>query len=47
VQNTPILQHVCQDNVGKVLFIIKQKMMDWQWHQLAHMQIILTSLQTD
>ena len=22
-------------------------MMDWQWHQLHHMQIICTSLQTD
>jgi len=22
-------------------------MMEWQWHQLVHMQIICTSLQTD
>ena len=22
-------------------------MMEWQWHQLDHMQIICTSLQTD
>jgi len=26
---------------------MKQKMMGWQWHQLDHMQIICTSLQTD
>jgi len=26
---------------------MKQQMMGWQWHQLDHMQIICTSLQTD
>jgi len=26
---------------------MKQEMMWWQWHQLDHMQIICTSLQTD
>jgi len=26
---------------------MKQEMMGWQWHQLDHMQIIYTSLQTD
>jgi len=26
---------------------MKQEMMGWQWHQLDHMQIIFTSLQTD
>jgi len=26
---------------------MKQKMTGWQWHQLDHMQIIFTSLQTD
>jgi len=26
---------------------MKQAMMGWQWHQLDHMQIICTSLQTD
>jgi len=26
---------------------MKREMMDWQWHQLDHMQIICTSLQTD
>jgi len=25
---------------------MKQDMMGWQWHQLDHMQIICTSLQT-
>jgi len=24
---------------------MKQEMMEWQWHQLDHMQIIYTSLQ--
>jgi len=27
--------------------VMKQEMMGWQWHQLNHMQIICTSLQTD
>jgi len=27
--------------------LIKQEMMVWQWHQLDHIQIICTSLQTD
>jgi len=26
---------------------MEQEMMGWQWHQLDHMQIICTSLQTD
>jgi len=26
---------------------MKQEMMGWQWHQLGHMQINCTSLQTD
>jgi len=26
---------------------MKQQMIGWQWHQLDHMQIICTSLQTD
>jgi len=26
---------------------MKQQMMGWQWHQLGHMQIIYTLLQTD
>jgi len=28
-------------------FLMKQEMTGWQWHQLDHMQIIYTSLQTD
>jgi len=27
--------------------LLEQEMMGWQWHQLNHMQIICTSLQTD
>jgi len=27
--------------------ILEQEVMGWQWHQLDHMQIICTSLQTD
>jgi len=26
---------------------MKQEMTGWQWHQLDHMQIICTSLETD
>jgi len=26
---------------------MKQEMMGWQWHQLDHMQVICSSLQTD
>ena len=33
-----------QDNLGKMA---PEEMMGWQWHQLDHMQIICTSLQTD
>jgi len=33
---------------GKPFWILlEQEMMGWQWHQLDHMQIICTSLQTD
>jgi len=27
--------------------LLKQEIIRWQWHQLDHMQIICTSLQTD
>ena len=40
-----------QDNLGKpvkpIWIIMKQETMGWQWHQVDHMQIICTSLQTD
>ena len=45
-----------QDNLGKlswhqkgkpIWILLEQEMMGWQWHQLDHMQIICTSLQTD
>jgi len=29
------------------MILIKQEMMEWQWHQLDDVQIICTSLQTD
>jgi len=33
---------------GKPFWILlDQEIMGWQWHQLDHMQIIFTSLQTD
>jgi len=36
-----------QQQKGKSLWILlEQEMMGWQWHQLDHMQIICTSLQT-
>jgi len=33
--------------VKPIWILMKQEMMGWQWHQLDHMQIICTSLQTD
>jgi len=37
-----------QDNLGKPFWILlEQEMMGWQWHQLDHMHIMCTSLQTD
>jgi len=39
---------VSRHQKGKPLSILlEQDMMGWQWHQLDHMQIIYTSLQTD
>jgi len=39
---------VSRHQKGKPFWILpEQEMMDWQWHQLDHMQIIRTSLQTD
>jgi len=39
---------VSQHQKGKSFWILtKQEMMGWEWHQLDHMQIICTSLQTD
>ena len=39
---------VSRHQKGKPFWILlKQEMMGWQWHQLDHMQIISTSLQTD
>ena len=39
---------VSQHQKGKPFWILlKQEMMGWQWHQLDHMQIICTTLQTD
>jgi len=39
---------VRQHQKGKPFWILlKQDMMEWQWHQLDHMQIICTTFQTD
>ena len=39
---------VSRHQKGKPFWILmKQDMMGWQWHQLDHVQIICTSLQTD
>ena len=35
------------DNNATLLLLLVQQMMEWQWHQLDHMQIICTLLQTD
>jgi len=36
-----------QQKAKPFLILMKQEMMGWRWHQLDHMQIICTSLQTD
>jgi len=56
-RQAPISRPLFQDNLDKpmpermkvkpVWILMKQKMIRWQWHQLDHMQIICTSLQTD
>jgi len=33
--------------VKKIWILMKQEMTGWKWHQLDHMQIICTLLQTD
>jgi len=33
--------------VKPVWILMKQDMVGWQWHQLDHMEIICTPLQTD
>jgi len=39
---------VSRHQTGKPFWILlEQEMIGWQWHQLDHMQIICTSLQTD
>jgi len=39
---------VSRHQKGKLFWILmKQEMMGWHWHQLDHMQVICTSLQTD
>jgi len=39
---------VSRQQKGKPFWtLLEQEMIGWQWHQLAHMQITCTSLQTD
>jgi len=39
---------VSRHQKGKQFWILlEQEMVGWQWHQLEHMQIICTSLQTE
>jgi len=39
---------VSRHQKGKPFWILlEQEMMGWQWHQVDHMQIICTSLETD
>jgi len=35
------------NKVKPIWILLEQEMMGWQWHQLDHMQIICTLLQTD
>jgi len=34
------------ERLNQIWILMNQEMMGWQWHQLDHMQIICTSLQT-
>jgi len=43
----PGLAVVGTRKVKPIWILMKQEMMGWQWHQLDHMRIIFTSLQTD
>jgi len=43
-RTTWVSQH---QKVKPFWILMKQEMMGWQWHQLDHMQIICTLLQTD
>jgi len=36
-----------QQKVKTFWILMQQEMMQWQWHQLNHMHIICTQLQTD
>jgi len=39
---------ISRHHKGKPFWILlEQEMMGWQWHQLDHIQIICTSLETD
>jgi len=40
-------EHPGTRKVKPIWILMKQETMGWQWHQLDHMQIICTSLQTD
>jgi len=48
VSHTTTTTWISWHQKGKLFWILmKQEVMGWQWHQLDHMQIIYTSLQTD
>ena len=47
---TTTFNALSHNNLGKPAperILLEQEMIRWQWHQLNHMQIICTSLQTD
>jgi len=51
-RQTPVLRPLFQDKAGigkvkPVWILMKQETTGLQWHQLVHMQVICTSLQTD
>jgi len=43
----PFIDLFTRTIVKPFCILMKQEMMEWQWHQVDHMQIICTSLQTD
>jgi len=52
-KNNTRLEAFFQDNLAKLAagesfwVLMKQEMMEWQWHQLERMQVIFTLLQTN
>jgi len=45
--NIALLHYFCNRKAESFWILMNREMIGWQWHQLDHMQIIYTALQTD